>query len=324
MVRYRPRSALAHVNVTGEIVCCIGFLDGPAMQFVTRERLHRWGVSVEQAVSAGITNVGRSTFELSLSGSVYTTLPPDSDASARFLFLSHVLDKLSLDGSPVVLVPDQHSLIITGSNSREGLVQMAALGQVALEESAQSVSAQPLIWDHGDWKLFEPPAEVKPAFSHLAQAFEVDRYRAQSGVLALRYRHSEDRLGMSEVRLFPTSYGYESYTIWRSDRPALLPKADKIALDDKATGTFQVADWADVMRVVGDRMVAVHNPVRFRVDRFPTREEIQAMNATVLTVRRYQERLAAPEGQTNATPPTHLPTPRRLVTPLLVQQRMRK
>jgi hypothetical protein len=42
------------------------------------------------------------------SGPVYVTPPGDSNAAARFLFIRHVLNELTLDGSPVVLVPVAH------------------------------------------------------------------------------------------------------------------------------------------------------------------------------------------------------------------------
>ncbi len=293
-----PRSALAHANFNEEIVCCIGFVDGPAVQYVTQARLAKWGVTREHAFSAAIANLGKSTFTLEASGSVYVTPQGDMEAAARFLFLHPVLNMLRLDGSPVVLVPSRDRLVVTGSNNLDGLVQMAAIGQVALEESGYPVSAQPLVWDHGQWKPYEPPEQVKPAFLHLEQAFEVDRYRAQSGVLALRYRNAEDGPGIAEVRLFPTGNRYESYTIWRSDRPTLLPKADKIALHDMAGGTFEIADWTDMSRVLGNRLIPLrHNPIRFRVDQFPTRDELHAMRATRLNMHQPQERSSPPRTQ---------------------------
>ncbi len=293
-----PRSALAHANITEEIVCCIGLVAGPAVQYVTEARLAQWGVTTEHAFSAAIANLGKSTFTLEASGSVYVTPQGDLEAAARFIFLHPALNVLRLDGSPVVLVPSRDRLVVTGSNNLDGLVQMAAIGQLALEESGGPVSAQPLVWENGRWKPYEPPEQVKPAFVHLEQAFEVDRYRAQSGVLALKYRNAEDRPGVAEVRLFPSAYGYESYTIWRSDRPTLLPKADKIALHDKVRGTFEIADWADMSRVLGDRLVPLqHNPVRFLVDRFPTPNELQAMNATRPDMSRPQQRPSSPRTQ---------------------------
>jgi hypothetical protein len=290
-----PPRVLAHVKVTDEMICCIGFLDGPAVQYVTQDRLARWGVGIEEALSTAIANLGKATFKLERQGSVYVTPPNDLDGAARFFLVRHVLDTLHLDGLPVVLVPSGDGLVITGSNDSEGLLQMAAMGQVFLEESPYPVSAQPLVWHQGEWKPFEPPEKIKPAFVHLAQTFEVDRYRAQMGVLALRYRHSHDEVGISEVQLFPTGDRHESYTVWRSDRPALLPKADRVALDDKVSGKFYVAEWSNFARVLADRIVPVHHsPVRFRVDRFPSAVEIQAMDATLLNVRQNAREHMAP------------------------------
>lgn len=291
-----PRSTLAHAKLNREMVCCIGYADGPTFQYITESRLVEWGVTTNQAFKAAITNLGQSAFTFEANGSVYVTPQGDLDAAARLLFLhAGVLEALSLDGSPVALVPSRDRLVVTGSNNVEGLAQMAAIGQVCLEESGYPVSAQPLVWEHDSWTPYEPPEEVKPAFVHLAQAFEVDRYRAQSGVLALKYRNAEDGIGIAEVRLFPVGGRYETYTIWRSDRPTLLPKADRIALNDRVGGTLEIADWADMSRVLGDRLVPLqHNPIRFRVDQFPTREELHAMRATRLDMRRAQEHSSSP------------------------------
>jgi hypothetical protein len=158
---------------------------------------------------------------------------------------------------------------------------MAAIGHVEIEESEYPVSGRPLRWDGRSWKQFEPPEKVRATFTHLEQAYEVARYAEQSTALRMRYRHANDGTRIAEVRLFPDGAVFKKVALWRSGGPVLLPATDEIALHNQESDTLQLARWNDVHRVLGDRLVPMHMPLRYRVERFPTPAEIAAMRATV-------------------------------------------
>jgi hypothetical protein len=281
------RRSLVHSKITDDLILCVGLIDGPALQLLTHEQTDRWEVSADQVLRSATKNQSRSAFRLKRSGSVYRSLSDDFHAAANFVFGQH-LSELPTRGSPVVLLPTRDCLVVTGSEEIEGLVQMAAIGHVEIEESEFPVSGRPLTWDGRAWRQFEPPEKVRATFTHLEQAYEVARYAAQSAALRMRYRNAGDRTGIAEVRLLPDGLAFKKVALWRSGGAVLLPAADEVALHNPESGTFHVARWNDMQRVLGDHLVPMHMPLRYRAERFPTPAEIEAMSPTTVEEARPQ------------------------------------
>ena len=288
---------VVHSQITDELILCVGFTDGPALQLLTQEQTARWGVSADRVVRSAIRNQSRSAFRLKRTGSLYRSPSDNPYAAAHFVF-GERLSKLPIRGSPVVLLPTRDCLVVTGSEEIEGLIQMAAIGHVEIEESEFPVSGRPLRWDGRVWKKFEPPEIVRAAFAHLEQMYEVARYASQSTVLQMRYRDAADGTRIAEVRLFPDGSAFKKVAFWHSGSPILLPAADEVVLHNQESGAFQAARWNDVQRVLGERLVPMHMPLRYRAERFPMLAEIKAMNPTAVAEARLQ-------------PGTHSQVPRR-------------
>jgi hypothetical protein len=73
-----------------------------------------------------------------------------------------------------------------------------------------------------------------------------------------------------------------SFTVWTDGITSLLPRTDKVSFiqGDSIRGDKIVAfaDWARVQDVVGDLMKPVGlYPQRFRVEQFPTGEQLKAI-----------------------------------------------
>ena len=104
----------------------------------------------------------------------------------------------------------------------------------------------------------------------------------------MRYRDATDGTRIAEVRLFPDVAAFKKVALWHSGGPILLPAAVEVVLLNQESGAVQVARWNEVQRVLGDRLVPTHIPLRYRAERFPTLAEIEAMNPTAVEEARPQ------------------------------------
>ncbi len=279
---------LIHKRVTDELVLYLVFDDGHTLRFLKETDLVKWRRSPEVALSDAFSNLARVPWKIAKDECVFRSANGDSYDSAR-LVLSEMLERLPLKGRPVVLVPDRDSLIVTGSEDTKGLLQMAAIGHVQLEEGHQIVSGRPLVREGEEWKVFQPPEQARAGFIHLAQAYDVSVYHAQAAALRSQHRADKVPLTASDLQLFRSAEAgaYESITLWRSGAPTLLPQADRVALLDEARKIVHLAKWEQLYRTLGGRMKRTDlTPPSYRVGHFPTPDEIQAMGASIVDLSR--------------------------------------
>ena len=93
-----------YAKVTDELILCVGLIKGPVARILTGEQAARWNVSADQLVQNAARNHFKSEFRLRQTGSVYRSPGGDTDLAA-VLVSGHLLSKLPLRGSPVILVP---------------------------------------------------------------------------------------------------------------------------------------------------------------------------------------------------------------------------
>jgi hypothetical protein len=68
-----------------------------------------------------------------------------------------------------------------------------------------------------------------------------------------------------------------TYCIWSKDVPTLLPRTDSVAFQGAAE-TPVVATWEKVVEIAGNLMTPTDMyPERYRVEGFPTAEQLTAM-----------------------------------------------
>jgi hypothetical protein len=276
---------LVHLTLADELISCVGAIHGPTLQLLTQEQIAKWQVSEDEVFRSAKRNQAKSDFRLEPIGAVYRSLEGDSYAASH-LVIGEVLAELPLRGAPVVLIPTRDCLVVTGSEDIDGLIQMAAIGHVELEESELAVSGRPLVWDGHAWARFKPPKDASATFTYLEQSYDVATYKTQSTVLRVRYRKATDNTRIAEVRLFPDGPGYKKVALWRSGSPMLLPEADEVALHHQESDSLYVVPWANVQRVLGNRLVPMHFPLRYRAESFPVPAEIEAMEPRVVGVGR--------------------------------------
>jgi hypothetical protein len=206
----------------------------------------------------------------------------DSFDAGRIL-LTDVLAGLAVRGELVAMVPDRDVLLLAGS---EDVAQLRALANVAhrrFEESNRLLSGWPLVRRGGQWRVFDPPAEVATEFRRLARRYAALGYRQQSEVL----QKSLEAVGED---VFVGSWLLESaedappgefttLVVWTEGVPTLLPEADEVVFNSSDKVMYRVP-WARMRAVVAHLMQSTeHFPARWQVDGFPTAGELLAMGA---------------------------------------------
>jgi ribosomal protein S30 len=247
-----------------------------------KDQFETWGVPLDEAFAIATENLDRMSqrpFEKIAAG-IYLSPYRDNHDAGRLMLTSQIR-RLSVRGSPVAMVPNRDTLIVTGADDPGGLGLMAKITEAALEEP-RPISGIPVWLDEDTWRPFVPDEDhpMFVPFGRLRVMSLASDYSAQKQLLdALHGKSDEDLFVASFTVIEHTESGQlSSYCTWTRDVTTLLPHTDLVVLVDPDAPDEPVlarVDWADVARVVGSRMEQVEMyPPRYRVNSFPTAEEI--------------------------------------------------
>jgi hypothetical protein len=257
------------------------------MEMTGADQFETWGATVDEAFEAArdnLWNISKGRFE-ELAPGVFVSPWRDNHDAAR-LFLHDLIWHLDVAGDHVAVAPNRDTLIVTGSESVEGLGLMAQLC-AAVKEAGRPVSSIPVVLnvDERRWRTFQLPEDHPQyqLFKNLRLREELDTYGEQKPLLeAIHEQTGRD--------LFVASYSalsrknsddlFTSYCVWTENVTSLLPKAETIAfvrMDRGIPGRFK---WDTACAVLGDRVRPIAlSPPRFLVESFPTEADFAAMTA---------------------------------------------
>jgi hypothetical protein len=253
---------------------------------VSNGLLADWGVNGEEALAVACENLRqRSTQPFDSPAPGVFVSPWDDNYGASRLALTKVVREVEVKGSYVAIAPNRDTLIVTGSEDPAGLQVMLRLAEEAYR-SPYRVSGIPVCLRNGRWEQFEPDAHhaaldgfrtlrlhsLGAAYTRQQTALRATPDTLHEGAFLATYTLA------SKGRNAPPT----SYAVWTEDLSTLLPKVEKIAFVKDETlrgaGVAAFAEWGRVQEVVGDLMTPVDlYPQRFRVDRFPTAEQLKAL-----------------------------------------------
>jgi hypothetical protein len=289
---------LAHRALTDDLIVLLGDDDGVAVRYWTEDQLSDYGELVEGAMGDATTNLLAKGLAYERIGSVCRVQMLDGYDAARIVLIEQ-LRGFPMKGEPVALAPDRDCLILTGSQDTEGLLQMAAMGHVRFEEGIRPISGRPVVLEGNAWKPFHPrPGMVSSAFVQLAHVYDEVSYWTQEKLLRRLCAKRKDEVAIAQVVRFPTrpSNQFSLLTRWEKGVETLLPKVDVVALVDRSSDTFALAEWDDVVRVVGHRMICTEDvPPRFRVAHFPSGPELAAMGVKMIGIVELMRRAPRPK-----------------------------
>lgn len=273
-------------------------LDRPAGKaYIDQATITKWGVPVEELFDVATMNLARMTARGGFNGisrvpggacCLYQSVLQDSYEGARIIF-PQLFEELPLKGEPVMVVPNNDVLLVTGSEDEDGLA-------LCLEayERAQSLPNPlpplPLIGRDGKLEDFLPPpaSPLHLPFKRLKNLYLNSIYAEQKKVLEETSCKGPDAPFVATFAALEKKEGkaveaISSVTTWSQEMDSLLPEAEQVALvvgqgkDQKVLG---FAPWEKVLALAGQRLEPTgYFPPRFRTRGALTQAEIAQLTS---------------------------------------------
>jgi hypothetical protein len=282
----------AHEVVGEHLATGLIYVTSHIRKFVTPAMLNQWNVDYVEATAVALEHRHKDSpdrWYRPMDG-VYVGAWPDGGHAVR-LVMPEFFRNLSLRGSAVAAVPNQGTLIVTGDNDDKGLDWLAARCDREFEPaSEQSITGIVFRLTDGKWTpwLPRPDHATFARFRSLYIKSQRHEYKAQADIML----RSASNLGYSyispyTVRRDPHGQFLLSICGWTDGIVSLLPRTDYIGFVMlKGAREYGViaARWEQVSETLGHLMEPMDMyPERYRVRRFPTREEFAAVDNTGVT-----------------------------------------
>ncbi|AHG41034.1 hypothetical protein N018_12705 [Pseudomonas syringae CC1557] len=244
-----------------------------------------WDITLDEGLSIAIQNLREDTeyrFE-EISPGLHAGRWSDGYDISRVL-LPDVLQRIPLQGQPVFMIPTRDVLMVAGDEDEQAIRHMI---QVCFQvtESECVVSSQ--LYTYQDEKVvtFLPQdKDNRVLLATLERVLLQDEYASQKTLLdAIHDEHQED-VFVASYSLYKSDESSEStFSIcsWTENVITLLPKTDWVSLvqplQDGSTHP-RIVEWEELERRFGELMKpATLYPIRFRVDGFPTAEQLSQL-----------------------------------------------
>lgn len=241
--------------------------------------LQEWGVSFEEALEIAVLNLRDKTTTAGMKEIVpglYVSQWGDCYDSARIL-LPDILHRLSLNGDPVIFVPNRDQLWVTGRYDKAGIGAMLTHGKQSHFEQGHSLSPNLYVHSDGKWEVFVPEdQELKKLALSMRRQRDGKDYAQQKGYLEKLYKMEKNELFVATCQLYKRKdESLFSRCVWTNGVESLLPESDLIVfMVDLKTKELISVDWKEAVPVVGALMEKEPGmePVRYRVRKFPNAE----------------------------------------------------
>ncbi len=266
----------------GSTIVALLVLDSPmSMMTVNESHLTDWGVSFDAAMTAALDNLLPMSTDAPWGGVVegaYASMWNDDYDASRLLLdlvVDEVIADLGITGAPVAFVPHRNLLILTGSEDVPGLQAAMGLTEDNLDQPSQ-VSGRPIVRGDGGWSDFEVPAD-HPVAAGLKRLHQADLALAYGATTTLIQQAEGEGIFVANALLSERDGVMTSTASWSDGVPAVIPKTDRIGFF-RSNEDIWMVEWDAAIQVVGDLLDPTdYYPTRFRVDSFPTHEQLAVM-----------------------------------------------
>ncbi len=253
-----------------------------SMKPISNRELDLWGVTFYEALEAARDNLRHVRPRIigpREGAGVYVFTSNDGYDSSRLILLD-LIRQFQVKGDYVAMAPGREMLIVAGAEDAAGLEAMVALAKKAFRQP-RTVSGAALRLDGDEW-LGWMPAAAHPLFREFqdlrVQSLGQD-YAEQKELLERLHETSDEDLFVAafSVMRHKRSGQRVNYCVWTEGATSLLPRAQWVIFGGEGQEVVMAA-WEKVVEVVGHLMTPQGMyPERFRVETFPTAEQLAAM-----------------------------------------------
>lgn len=248
---------------------------------VNRETLEGWGASLDEALQIATFNLRDKTSPngmKEIGAGLFVSQWGDCYDSARIL-LPDILHKLSLNGDPLVFLPNRDQLWVTGRYNSAAIKVILTDGKASHFDQGHSLSPNLYVHAAGQWQLYIPKdEELRKLWLSIKRQRDNLDYSQQKGYLDKLYERRKQDLFVATCQVYKRQdETLFSRCVWSKGVDALLPETDFIVFIEalKSKDHFSVA-WNDAMPIVQPLMERDPElfPVRYRVRSFPNDRQL--------------------------------------------------
>jgi hypothetical protein len=250
------------------------------MRSISNANLRDWGVSYYEALEVARENLEQEPYVFAQIGEgCYASSTGDNYDACRLL-IPTLMEKLTVKGDVIAMVPNRDTLLVAGSEDEPSLAIMLALAKKANEEMRPMVPI-PLRLDGDAWVDWLPDRShpLAAGFQELAMRFLNEQYGEQKELLEKLTEKNQDNIFVASYSLIQKDDGsLYSYAVWCQDVETWLPRTEWVMFFRGEDDVPAIARWEMVEQVVGRLMQPTeHYPARFHVAKFPSEAELAAL-----------------------------------------------
>jgi hypothetical protein len=265
---------------------CIGIAhDTPNnIATVSALQLAKWKVTPDQAFEQSLSNLREKSTESrfkELGAGFYVGDWDDSYDTSRILF-PELFHRLSLDGDPVVFLPNRDTLFVTGAYNTAALAVILQHGSTMHFEQGHALSPNCYVHTSDRWSIFTPE---DPVVSAAARAV---RYKREFTDYEQQKNYLEELHKREKLDLFVATFqivrrkddSLFTRCIWSNGVDSLLPVAENLVLGvNVQTKDILSLPWDVAWPIVSPLLEKVPNlaPIRYRARTVPSPDQIQAL-----------------------------------------------
>ena len=241
---------------------------------VSAADLLRWNTDFDRLLQKARSNLlargGEEGFRRMGPGRYRSTWQDNLDGSR--MLLPGILQRLPLEGDPVVVLPNRDTLLVVGSDDPLGLRWALEWALEFLNEDPRSLNGCPLRLRNYQWEPFLAVAEhpIRPLLGRIQKRRLKDEYAHQKVLLDRRHGSMGKRITVAPFQLEQTAAGQpSSFTVWSQTMgEAWLPEADRVCLDLEGGKTW--LSWEAAQRNLSQLLEPVGLfPERYRFKETP-------------------------------------------------------
>jgi hypothetical protein len=253
-----------------------------SMKPISNKEIDLWGVTFYEALEAARENVRQLPPRIigpKKGEGIYVFTTNDGYDSSRLVLLD-LIRQFQVKGDYIAMAPGREMLIVAGSEDIPGLKAMVELAKKAFEKP-RTVSGVALRLAGDEWESWMPEAShpLYEEFRGLRIQSSGQDYAEQKELLdQLHEKTGEDVFVASYSVMQHKETGHRvSFCMWAKGLPSLLPRTERIVLGAEDQEPV-IAPWEKVVGIAGDLMTPMGTyPERYRVEDFPTSEQLAAM-----------------------------------------------